>query len=92
MANGDGYEGSGRHTFAEGDNGRTISCEAKVATFTYAVIDSASLEVVGELPVIVPSPQSRYVPLICLNLLLPSIRIVNWLGGDKNRNSQLGEP
>ena len=50
MANGDGYEGSGRHTFAEGDNGRTISCEAKVATFTYAVIDSASLEVVGELP------------------------------------------
>ena len=60
-ANGDGYEGSARHTFAEGDNGKTVSCEAKVATFPDAVIDSASLEIVGELPLIVPSPSSSSV-------------------------------
>ena len=59
-ANGAGYEGSGRYTFAEGDNNKNLSCEAKVTSFPDAVIDSASLEVVGELPLIVRSPTSRF--------------------------------
>lgn len=71
MANGDGYAGSGKHTFAEDDNDRTVSCEAKVTAFPDPVIYSASLEIFRELPLIVPSPSSSSVSPTNLNFLLP---------------------